>query len=201
MQPNWLHRLQMEGEYQGIIHTPFTQSSGKMYIPGCVQVNLTRTWVTVSSLLLSFVFVFGNSIKSIYEAVVYLFVVRPFDVGDAVLLGPAQDWCNVRMLLKLLNPITADECSLCYTCAKCHASAVLDLQCRACLQSKQSYCLRPCSCSSNVRRLESLQPAAAQDPAVILPWFTLLCWRQDMQMMSCLSCHGPAYIGCRASHL
>ncbi len=64
-----------------------------------VQVNLTRTWVTVSSLLLSFVFVFGNSIKSIYEAVVYLFVVRPFDVGDAVLLGPAQDWCNVRPLL------------------------------------------------------------------------------------------------------
>ncbi len=64
-----------------------------------MQVNLTRTWVTVSSLLLSFVFVFGNSIKSIYEAVVYLFVVRPFDVGDAVLLGAAQDWCNVCTLL------------------------------------------------------------------------------------------------------
>lgn len=53
----------------------------------------------MSSLLLSFVFVFGNSIKSIYEAVVFLFVVRPFDVGDAVLLGPAQDWCNVRAML------------------------------------------------------------------------------------------------------
>ncbi len=49
----------------------------------------------MSSLLLSFVFVFGNSIKAIYESVVYLFVVRPFDVGDVILLGPAQDWCTV----------------------------------------------------------------------------------------------------------
>ena len=59
------------------------------------QVSLTRIWLTVSSLLLSFVFVFGNSIRAIYESVVYLFVVRPFDVGDAILLGPAQDWCTV----------------------------------------------------------------------------------------------------------
>lgn len=60
-----------------------------------MQVSLTRTWLTVSSLLLSFVFVFGNSIRGIYESVVYLFVVRPFDVGDVILLGPAQDWCTV----------------------------------------------------------------------------------------------------------
>ena len=59
------------------------------------QVSLTRIWLTVSSLLLSFVFVFGNSIRAIYESVVYLFVVRPFDIGDAILLGPAQDWCTV----------------------------------------------------------------------------------------------------------
>ena len=72
-----------------------------------MQVNLTRTWVTVSSLLLSFVFVFGNSIKSIYEAVVFLFVVRPFDVGDAVLLGPAQDWCNVRAMLSQCCHVTS----------------------------------------------------------------------------------------------
>ena len=65
-------------------------------LPG--QVSLTRVWLTVSSLLLSFVFVFGNSIRSIYESVVYLFVVRPFDVGDAILLGAAQDWCTVGPL-------------------------------------------------------------------------------------------------------
>ncbi|KAK9902061.1 hypothetical protein WJX75_002988 [Coccomyxa subellipsoidea] len=68
------------------------------------DVNLTRTWLTVSSLLLSFVFVFGNSIRAIYESVVYLFVVRPFDVGDVILLGPAQDWCTVEEIT-LMNTI------------------------------------------------------------------------------------------------
>lgn len=33
--------------------------------------------------------------RAIYESVVYLFVVHPYDVGDAVLVGPNQDWCNV----------------------------------------------------------------------------------------------------------
>ena len=83
------------------LDAPASESIGMQLPVPCMaalQVNLTRTWVTVSSLLLSFVFVFGNSIKSIYEAVVYLFIVRPFDVGDAVLLGPAQDWCNVRAI-------------------------------------------------------------------------------------------------------
>ena len=71
----------------------------------CLQVNLTRTWLTVSSLLLSFVFVFGNSIKAIYESVVYLFVVRPFDVGDVILLGPAQDWCTVSLVIELMQKL------------------------------------------------------------------------------------------------
>ena len=61
--------------------------------------NLTRIWLTISGLMLSFVFIFGNSIKTLFESVVYLFVVRPFDVGDAILLGAAQDWCTVGFSL------------------------------------------------------------------------------------------------------
>ena len=49
-----------------------------------LQVNVTRLWVTASSALLSFVFIFGNSLRGIYESVVFLFVVHPFDVGDVV---------------------------------------------------------------------------------------------------------------------
>lgn len=45
--------------------------------------------------MVSLTFVFGNNMRSIYEAVVYLFVVHPYDVGDAVLCGPNQDWCTV----------------------------------------------------------------------------------------------------------
>ena len=87
------------------------------------DVNVTRLWVTASSALLSFVFVFGNSLRgvvvrvwgcvvwggggdsentscfhsprnhlsAIYESVVFLFVVHPFDVGDAVTIGIGGD--------------------------------------------------------------------------------------------------------------
>ena len=65
-----------------------------------MQVNLQRLWVTLGSIVVSLTFVFGNNMRSIYEAVVYLFVVHPYDVGDAVLVGPNQDWCNVSFLLQ-----------------------------------------------------------------------------------------------------
>ena len=48
--------------------------------------NLPR--VTASSALLSFVFVFGNSLRGVYESVVFLFVIHPFDVGDTIAVGP-----------------------------------------------------------------------------------------------------------------
>ncbi len=67
----------------------------------CVQINLQKLWVTLGSIMVSLTFVFGNNMRSIYEAVVYLFVVHPYDVGDAVLVGPQQDWCTVRLMLPL----------------------------------------------------------------------------------------------------
>ena len=35
---------------------------------------------------LAFVFMFGNSIKQLFESVIFIFVIHPFDVGDAVLI-------------------------------------------------------------------------------------------------------------------
>eukprot|EP00884_Botryococcus_braunii_P003244 jgi/Botrbrau1/12920/Bobra.92_1s0001.2 len=66
------------------------------------NVNLSQIWLTISSLLLSFVFVFGNSIRTIYESALFLFVVHPFDVGDQVLVGPNTDHCTVQEIA-LLN--------------------------------------------------------------------------------------------------
>ncbi|GIL65964.1 hypothetical protein Vafri_19606 [Volvox africanus] len=54
------------------------------------QVNVRELWLTFSSVTLAFVFVFGNSIRSIYEAVLFLFVVHPFDVGDWLLLANGE---------------------------------------------------------------------------------------------------------------
>lgn len=53
--------------------------------------------------MVSLTFVFGNNMRSIYEAVVYLFVVHPYDVGDAVLCGPNQDWCTVILIPQLAS--------------------------------------------------------------------------------------------------
>ncbi len=37
-------------------------------------------------------FVAGNNIRSVYESVIFLFAVHPFDVGD-VILHNDKDWC------------------------------------------------------------------------------------------------------------
>ncbi|DBA70449.1 TPA: hypothetical protein ACH3X2_011857 [Trebouxia sp. C0005] len=50
------------------------------------SVPLEKTWVAFSSIVLAFAFVFGNSVKMLYESIIYLFVVHPFDVGDKIIV-------------------------------------------------------------------------------------------------------------------
>ena len=47
---------------------------------------MTEAWLTFSSIVLAFSFIFANSIRTVFECAVFLFVVHPFDVGDTVLL-------------------------------------------------------------------------------------------------------------------
>ena len=67
-----------------------------------LQVNVNKVWLTVSSVLLGFSFVFGTSIRTTFESVVFLFVVHPYDVGDMLLLTDPNDlpsggqYCQVR---------------------------------------------------------------------------------------------------------
>ncbi len=61
---------------------------------GIVQVDVMSLWLTFSSVMLAFVFIFGNSIQNMYEAVIFLFVVHPLDVGD-VLMGQDGSWLQV----------------------------------------------------------------------------------------------------------
>ena len=42
--------------------------------------------VFISSVFLGFAFMFGNSVKNLFEAVIFLFVVHPFDTGDALII-------------------------------------------------------------------------------------------------------------------
>ena len=69
-----------------------------------MQVNVNKVWLTVSSVLLGFSFVFSTSIRTTFESVVFLFVVHPYDVGDTLLLtdpndtASGQQYCQVRRI-------------------------------------------------------------------------------------------------------
>lgn len=57
--------------------------------PDVVQISLDNMWTTVASGILGFSFIFGNSIRGVFESVLTLFVVHPFDVGDTVFIDGA----------------------------------------------------------------------------------------------------------------
>ena len=63
----------------------------------CWQVDIQKVWLLFSSVVLAFAFIFGNSIRQLYEAVILLFVIHPYDVGDWLMIGQAQ--YQVRTLL------------------------------------------------------------------------------------------------------
>ena len=48
-------------------------------------VDVTHLVISLSSFTLAFAFIFGNSLRTVYESVVFLFVVRPYKVGDCII--------------------------------------------------------------------------------------------------------------------
>ncbi|KAA6420817.1 MAG: small conductance mechanosensitive ion channel family [Trebouxia sp. A1-2] len=67
------------------------------------NVDLYKTWLTCSTLVLAFSFSFSNTLKNLLEAIIYLFVVHPFDVGDGILVGTSgTDYFKVEEIA-LLN--------------------------------------------------------------------------------------------------
>lgn len=49
-------------------------------IPG----SISKVWTSLSAGLLSFSFIFGNSIREVFENCVFLFFTHPFDLGDKI---------------------------------------------------------------------------------------------------------------------
>lgn len=45
-------------------------------------IPITHFLVFISSQLLLAAFIFGNTLKTVFEATIFLFVVHPFDIGD-----------------------------------------------------------------------------------------------------------------------
>lgn len=50
----------------------------------------TKVLVFISSQLLLVVFMFGNTAKTAFEAIIFVFVMHPFDVGDRCVIDGVQ---------------------------------------------------------------------------------------------------------------
>jgi mechanosensitive ion channel protein 4/5/6/7/8/9/10 len=50
----------------------------------------TKVLLVISSQMLVVVFVFGNACKTVFEAIIFVFVMHPFDVGDRCVVDRVQ---------------------------------------------------------------------------------------------------------------
>nr|XP_043631636.1 mechanosensitive ion channel protein 6-like [Erigeron canadensis] len=65
-----------------------------------LKVATTHFFIFLSSQLLLVVFVFGNTCKTTFEAIIFLFVMHPFDVGDRCEID------SVQMVVEEMNILT-----------------------------------------------------------------------------------------------
>ncbi|KAK6118841.1 hypothetical protein DH2020_047408 [Rehmannia glutinosa] len=65
-----------------------------------LKVATTHFFIFLSSQLLLVVFMFGNTCKTTFEAIIFLFVMHPFDVGDRVEVD------GVQMVVEEMNILT-----------------------------------------------------------------------------------------------
>ena len=49
--------------------------------------NVTHIWTAVAAAIVAFSFIFKSAIATMFDSVVFLFVVHAFDVGDGILIN------------------------------------------------------------------------------------------------------------------
>ena len=113
-------------------------------------VNVSHLVISLSSMTLAFAFVFGNSLRTVYESVVFLFVVRPYKVGAhpfeclrhfiCVLLAAAMlHKHSVRQLSS--TPFNGVQATTSSTRASSTRSPALVSSGRSCIATTASMCL------------------------------------------------------------
>ena len=55
-----------------------------------VEIATTKVLLFLSSQLVAAAFLFGNTCKTIFEAIIFVFVMHPFDVGDRCVIDGVQ---------------------------------------------------------------------------------------------------------------
>ena len=88
--------------------------------------DVNKVWLSFSSVFLAFVFVFGNSLRNMYESVIFLFVMHPYDVGDALFIS--NDWCQVEEIaLQYTQVVRYDGVKIWYPNYVLCAGAVMNI--------------------------------------------------------------------------
>jgi mechanosensitive ion channel protein 4/5/6/7/8/9/10 len=75
-----------------------------------LEIATTRFFVFLSSQLLVAVFMFGNTLKTIFEAIIFLFVMHPFDVGDRCEVDGMQVTTSILLSWLLSLLCTSNNC-------------------------------------------------------------------------------------------
>lgn len=63
-----------------------TGSSAK-HAKALLLLCLPQGWTTFSTTVLALTFVFGDSVKSVFESALFLFLEHPYDVGDMLTMS------------------------------------------------------------------------------------------------------------------
>ena len=72
------------GQVQRIIHLFLLIVLAFVAVAVLVPGSISKVWTSMSAGLLSFSFIFGNSIREVFENCVFLFGTHPFDLGDKI---------------------------------------------------------------------------------------------------------------------
>ncbi|KAK4401250.1 Mechanosensitive ion channel protein 10 [Sesamum angolense] len=75
-------------------------SNAKVLVSGSTGIATTKVLVFLSSQLVLAVFMFGNTCKTIFEAIIFVFVMHPFDVGDRCVVD------GVQVIVEEMNILT-----------------------------------------------------------------------------------------------
>ncbi|KAJ1675409.1 hypothetical protein EV182_001323 [Spiromyces aspiralis] len=63
-----------------------------------------KSLATLGTLFVGWSFIFGNTFKTIFECVIFLFMTHPYDPGDIIVVGTSPDWLTVEKV-KLLSTV------------------------------------------------------------------------------------------------
>jgi small-conductance mechanosensitive channel len=68
-----------------------------------MEIATTKVLLFLSSQLVVAAFMFGNTCKTIFEAIIFVFVMHPFDVGDRCVIDGVQVTYKETFFFSLIN--------------------------------------------------------------------------------------------------